>query len=991
MTSSSADPPRPERRRPRPSGPPREVAGARSTAAVEEMAAAWRRGERPRAEEFLARHPGLGDEDAVRLIYEEACLRLEAGEEAVSAEILRRFPRWRLGAGAAARLRPAAADAAAEADFPEVGEDLGDFRLLAELGRGAHGRTFLASQRSLADRPVVLKVTPLGHDEHLSLARLQHMHIVPLYFEQVLPDRNLRVLCMPYLGGTTLARILDALRDVPPDQRDRARTSSRRSTGSSTASAARRSSAGRAVPEIPGAGLLRPGDLLDRRPAWPTRLQYAHDRGLVHMDVKPSNVLIAADGQPMLLDFHLARGPIGPGQPAPDRLGGTPGYMSPEQREAMAAIRAGPADRHAASTAAPTSTRWACCSTRRSAATTEVRRAAAPAAATAATRGSRRACSDIVRKCLARDPADRYPDAASLADDLRRHLNDLPLRGVPNRSLGRALAEVAAAAPGRPGPRPAPDRPRSRRSLAAGSATARRVDPAGPRQIDAALAEGREHRRRLAGIAEATRALDRGLRARRRPARRRPAEAGPARASLQRVQGRAGRRRAARPGRPPPLPLRHQPAHPGRGRVPLPARRGDLGVARPAHRTGRRPAGPEAEQQIRTDLLDLATIWADLRVRGGPPGRREAILREAVRSSATPRTSSARAPPSAATSGATPGPSAGPSLTAPADPDPADGLGALRPGPVLPPLGRARPRRGRVPPVGGAAAGRILAQLLPGGLRLSPRAATRTPRPSLSICVALAPGPPSATTTAPWPTRRSASPTGLGPTTPGRSTHPDFTDAALNRGRPRIPPRPPRRGVRDLEGALATSPAPAARGQILYNLALVQLARRDHAAAEASLRRDRRRRPAITRALRSNPWSLVEVKRVRIGVSVRVRVVRLRDLAADGEDAPGLAEPTRDVDPARHDRDRGRQPGRAAGCRPPCRCRRRRRQRPGRTRDRWHPGYPPGRLSRSACCSSSGSWAVGRGRAGSASLGPIARPAVDGPAPPQFSHLRPPC
>src|SRR5262249_38586558 len=43
--------------------------------------------------------------------------------------------------------------------------------------------------------------------------------------------------------------------------------------------------------------------------------------------------------------------------------------------------------------------------------------------------------ADIVTRCLAPDPAGRYPDAAALAADLRRHLANLPLRGVPNRSL----------------------------------------------------------------------------------------------------------------------------------------------------------------------------------------------------------------------------------------------------------------------------------------------------------------------------------------------------------------------------------------------------------------------------------------------------------------------------------------------------------------------------------------------------------------------------
>src|SRR5262245_327399 len=59
------------------------------------------------------------------------------------------------------------------------------------------------------------------------------------------------------------------------------------------------------------------------------------------MDLKPANVLLAADGQPMLLDFHLAREPIRPADPPPERVGGTPKYMSPEQQAAIAAVSAG--------------------------------------------------------------------------------------------------------------------------------------------------------------------------------------------------------------------------------------------------------------------------------------------------------------------------------------------------------------------------------------------------------------------------------------------------------------------------------------------------------------------------------------------------------------------------------------------------------------------------------------------------------------------------
>ncbi|HYT92448.1 MAG TPA: hypothetical protein VEL76_27280, partial [Gemmataceae bacterium] len=61
-----------------------------------QLASAWERGERPRSEELLARHPALrGHRDAfLRLVCEELCLRREAGEEPTREELASRFPEW---------------------------------------------------------------------------------------------------------------------------------------------------------------------------------------------------------------------------------------------------------------------------------------------------------------------------------------------------------------------------------------------------------------------------------------------------------------------------------------------------------------------------------------------------------------------------------------------------------------------------------------------------------------------------------------------------------------------------------------------------------------------------------------------------------------------------------------------------------------------------------------------------------------------------------
>jgi hypothetical protein len=59
------------------------------------MAWAWARGEPITVEELLKQHPELKTEDAVRLVYEDVCLRREAGQDVPTAEVVNRFPQWK--------------------------------------------------------------------------------------------------------------------------------------------------------------------------------------------------------------------------------------------------------------------------------------------------------------------------------------------------------------------------------------------------------------------------------------------------------------------------------------------------------------------------------------------------------------------------------------------------------------------------------------------------------------------------------------------------------------------------------------------------------------------------------------------------------------------------------------------------------------------------------------------------------------------------------
>jgi eukaryotic-like serine/threonine-protein kinase len=596
-----------------------------ATQLVDQMVAAWRRGEQPTAAAFLDRHPELSAESALRLIHEEVSLRQEAGLEVISAEIVNRFPKWRAELEVLLDCQRLMQPQRAATSSPEVGEVLGEFRLVAELGRGASGRIFLALQNSLAARPVVLKVTTCGQEEHLTLARLQHMNIVPLYSEQVLVSRNERILCMPYLGGATLSRLLERLRDCPAPRR----------SGKHLIEALDQTQAALPV-RFPNQGPYR-GTLACssyvQAIAWigaclADGLQYAHDRGLVHMDVKPSNVLLTGDGQPMLLDFHLAGGAIDPAGPIPARLGGTTDYASPEQGEAMAAIRQGrpirvPVDGRSDIYSLGVLLYEALGGSRpgrgKAAARLPLNRLNPQVSA---------GLSDLIHKCLRADPRDRYPNAAALASDLRRHLNHLPLTGVPNRSLTERWHKWRRRRPA------ALPRQVFLVLAASGTIAAAALLLGAYRQRVHELEETLNKSRAYLAAAQYLQAEDtlkHGLTL---------AGSTPAFETWRRVYDEELRvvlrdRKAAELHRLADLvrfryglaPKPSDEAHAllDRGREIWEARGLLLGSI-----SGRRE--PEVEPRIRTDLLDIITVWADLRVRLAPASeageaRREALAR----------------------------------------------------------------------------------------------------------------------------------------------------------------------------------------------------------------------------------------------------------------------------------------------------------------------------------------------------------------------------
>lgn len=176
------------------------------------------------------------------------------------------------------------------------GESLGPYQLLEQVGAGGMATVYRAvDSRSGAERALKVLSSTIGDDEQFVrrfrregklLARLKHPHIIPVldYGE----TGKTFYLVMPFIQGETLQRKLVHRRFSEAEIR-------------------------RWIRQVAGA------------------LEFAHQRGVIHRDVKPSNILVDVSGDAYLTDFGLARLAESSGSLTGSLLLGTPAYVSPEQ------------------------------------------------------------------------------------------------------------------------------------------------------------------------------------------------------------------------------------------------------------------------------------------------------------------------------------------------------------------------------------------------------------------------------------------------------------------------------------------------------------------------------------------------------------------------------------------------------------------------------------------------------------------------------------
>jgi serine/threonine protein kinase/cytochrome c-type biogenesis protein CcmH/NrfG len=283
--------------------------------------------------------------------------------------------------------------------LPGLLMEFGDYELLEEIGRGGQGVVYRARQKSL-NRTVALKIIGLGPwatETHLkrfrreaeAAARLQHPRIVPIH--EVGERDGQCYFSMNFIEGGQLDEV--ARREPIPI----------RQAAELVAKVAR-------------------------------TVHYAHEHGILHRDIKPGNILLDANGEPLLTDFGLARLVEAESTVTGTKeVLGTPSYMAPEQAAGETAKLGKATDVYGLGavlyqllTGQPPFAGGTTYETIRLLRDTE------PRPPRVLNRKIDRELSTICLKCLEKEPTRRYPAAAGLAEDLEHWLKHEPIQAKPS-------------------------------------------------------------------------------------------------------------------------------------------------------------------------------------------------------------------------------------------------------------------------------------------------------------------------------------------------------------------------------------------------------------------------------------------------------------------------------------------------------------------------------------------------------------------------------